>query len=138
MAFVFNELAEAIVDLIFKKFGPPPAPLAVRAQEVSDALTKASALMDELRAEVDARTALVDSLAAKTREAERRSVEALQRADLTEEQARAVDAYLDRALQVQLGKVEHKARRREWGLAIVGGLIVGVGSILIAHFLFGF
>jgi len=140
--FLSNELAETIVQLILKRFGPPPAPLAVRAQEVSDALTKAGSLMDELRAEVDARTALIDSLAAKTQDAERRSTDALRRADLNEEQAKAVDAYLDRALGVQLGLAERKARRREWGLATLGGLIVGlvvgVGSILIAHFLFGF
>ena len=121
MEFLSNELAETIVQLILKRFGPPPAPLAVRAQEVSDALTKAGSLMDELRAEVDARTALIDSLAAKTQDAERRSTDALRRADLNEEQAKAVDAYLDRALGVQLGLAERKARRREWGLATLGG-----------------
>jgi hypothetical protein len=120
MAFMFNAATDALAELIAKRFGPPPAPLAVRAQEVSDALTKAGALMEELRTEVDARTALIDSLAARTQDAERRSADALLRADLNEEQAKAVDAYLDKALQVQLGAVERKAKRREWGLATLG------------------
>jgi F0F1-type ATP synthase membrane subunit b/b' len=135
---VFGILFEELADLFFKRFGPPPAPLAVRAQEVSDALTNAQTLFADLEAEVEARTALVEALTNKAQAAERRADDALRRADLSEEQAKAVDAYLGRALKVQLGTVERKARRREWGLATLVGLIVGLASILIAHFLFGF
>ena len=129
---------EEIADLLFKRLGPPPAPLAVRAQEVSDALTKARTLFADLETEVEARTALVEALTTKAQDAERRADDALRRADLSEEQAKAVDAYLGRAVKVQLDTVERKARRREWGLATLVGLIVGVASILIAHFLLDF
>lgn len=139
---LFDDLAvQAIAELlepIFKRFGPPPEPLAVRAQEISDALTRAGTLFAELQTEIDARTALIDSLAAKAKDAEGRAEEAIRRADLSEEQAKAVDAYLDRALKSELAKAERKSIRREWGLAIIGGLIIGVISILVAHFLFGF
>lgn len=118
--------------------GPPPAPLAERAQEVSDALIKVGALIAELQAEVAARTALIESLATKAQDAEHRADEALRRADLSEEEAKAVDAYLSKALTVQLSEVERKSRRREWGLATLGALIIGVIAILISHFLFGF
>jgi DNA repair exonuclease SbcCD ATPase subunit len=132
------ELVEDLIQRITRRFGPPPEPLAARAQEVSDTLTKAAAMFAELQAEIDARTALIDSLAAKARDAESRAEEAIRRADLSEEQAKAVDAYLERALKAELAKVERKSRRREWGLAIIGGLVIGIISILIAHFLFGF
>jgi VIT1/CCC1 family predicted Fe2+/Mn2+ transporter len=142
MAFIFGEVVESLMELILKRFGPPPPPLAVRAQEVSDALTKARALMQELQAEVEARTALMDSLAAETQEAEHRSAEAILRAGISEEEAKAVDSQLDRAIQARLSTLERKARRREWGLATAGGLIVGlvvgVGSILLVHVFFGF
>lgn len=115
-----------------------PAPLAERAQEVSDALLRVGALIAELQAEVEARMILIDSLAARAKDAEYRADEALHRANLSEEEAKAVDAYLNRALTVQLGEVERKSRRREWGLATLGALIIGVIAILISHFLFGF
>jgi hypothetical protein len=82
-------------------------PLAT-GQEASDALAKAGALFAELQAEVKARRALMESLAAKIQDAERRADEALHRADLNEEQAKSVDAYLDRALKVPLDTVERK------------------------------
>src|SRR5262245_11483618 len=111
----------ALVELVFRGlFAPQPEPLAVRAQEVSDVLTKAGALMGELQAEVQARMDLMNSLTAQTEEAERRSGEAILRAGLNEEQAKAVDSQLDRALQARLSALEQKARRREWGLATVG------------------
>jgi VIT1/CCC1 family predicted Fe2+/Mn2+ transporter len=135
-----------LVEVIFRwLLGIPPEQpesLAARAGEVSDALAKARALMEEMQAEVQARMDLIDSLAAETQEAERRSAEATLRAGLNEEQAKAVDFQLDRALQARLGTLERKAQRREWGLATAGGLIVGlvvgVGSILLVHYLFGF
>jgi DNA repair exonuclease SbcCD ATPase subunit len=136
------DLFGGLVEYILKRFGPPPEPLAERAQEVSDALARARALMEELQAEVQARMDLINSLADETEDAERRSAEAALRAGLSEEQANAVDFQLDRALQARLGTLEQKARRREWGLAVAGGLvvglIVGVGSILLVHFVFGF
>jgi predicted nucleic acid-binding Zn-ribbon protein len=133
-AYLIAELIERIV----KRFGPPPEPLAARAQEVSDALVRAGALFAELQTEIDARTALIDSLASKAQDAEGRAEDAIRRADLSEEQAKAVDAYLERALKSELAKVERSSRLREWGLAVVGGLVIGIASILISHFLFGY
>lgn len=139
---MLEDAVGGLVELILKRFGQPPGPLEVRAQEVSDALARARALMEELQAEVQARTDLMNALAAQIQEAERRSEEAILRAGLNEEQAKAVDTQLNRALQARLSTLERKARRREWGLAMIGGLIVGlvvgVGSILIVHFVFGF
>jgi hypothetical protein len=138
LRFVLGAPGGLVSDYLMKQLGPPPAPLAVRAQEVSNALSKAGELLDELQADVLARTALIDSLAAKTQDAERRADEALTRADLSESEAKAVDAFLDRALKLRLAEVERNARRREWGIGTLVALIVGVGSILIAHFAFGF
>jgi len=132
-------LLEPILNWLF---GIKPEPLAVRAQEVSDALGKTRALMEELQAEVQVRMDYMNSFSAQIEEAERCSAEVRLRAGLNEEQAQAVDAQLERALQARLSTLERKARRREWGLAMIGGLIiglvVGVASILIVHFVFGF
>jgi len=127
-----------ISDYLKEILGRPPAPLAVRAQEVSTALSRASQLLDELQSEVQARTAVIDSLVAKTQDAERRAGEALTRADLSESEAKAVDAFLDRALKLQLAEAERKARGREWVIGTMVTLVIGIGSILIAHFAFGF
>jgi len=123
-----------IDDYIKKRFGPPPAPLAVRAQEVSDALIRTGQLIDELQAEVKARMALIENLARQVQDADKRADEALRRAKLSEEDAKAVDAYLNRAVS----EAEARSRRREWGLATFAGLLIGVGAIVIARFLFGF
>jgi hypothetical protein len=127
------------IDGYIKKwFGPPPAPLAVRAQEVSDSLIRTGELIDELQAEVKARMTLIEGLASQARDAEQRAADALSRANLSEEQAKAVDAFLDRAVKLQIDESEGRSRRREWGLATFGGLVIGVAAIAIAHFLLGF
>jgi methyl-accepting chemotaxis protein len=115
-----------------------PQPLVERARQVTDALTKASELVDELKAEVEARSAIIQSLASQTKEAEQRTEDAIRRAHLTEEEARAVDSYLDRTVANRLAEFEKRAKKREWALATIVALIVGVASILIAHFLFRF
>lgn len=119
-------------------FGRDNAPLAERAQGVTDALTKAGELLEELQTEVKARSAIIDGLASQTKEAEQRAEDAVRRAALNEEQAKAVDAYLDRALKNRLTELDRTASRREWVIGTVVCLIVGIASILIAHFLFGF
>jgi hypothetical protein len=130
--------ATAIDDYIKEWLGPPPAPLVVRAQEVSDALIRVAELVDELQAEVNARMALIESLTSKAQHAEQRADDALRRASLNEEEAKAIDTYLDRAVKVQISESERRSRRREWGLATLGGLVIGAGAIVIVHFLFGF
>jgi polyhydroxyalkanoate synthesis regulator phasin len=118
--------------------GRDNVPLAERAQEVTDALTKAGELLEELQTEVKARSVIIDGLASQTKEAEQRAEDAVRRAALNEEQAKAVDAYLDRALKNRLTELERTAGRREWVIGTVVCLIVGIASILFAHFLFGF
>jgi predicted nucleic acid-binding Zn-ribbon protein len=74
--------------------------------------------------------------------AERRAEEAAQRAHLNEQEVQAVDAQIERTLEKGLTKLEKSSRRREWGLgtvvALIIGLIVGVGSILLVRVIFGF
>jgi tetrahydromethanopterin S-methyltransferase subunit F len=57
-------------------------------------------------------------------------------------QTEAIDTLLVSALKTRVGELERNARRREWGLAtivaLIIGLVVGVVSIMIAHFAFGF
>lgn len=83
-------------------------------------LGTASALFDDLQAETGARAAVVEALAAKAQDAERRAEYAIRCADLREEEAKAVGAFLDRALMARLAYLERKARRREWILATMG------------------
>ncbi len=127
-----------MANLLRKRFGPSGATLEERAQEVSEALSNAAELLDELQAEVRLRSVIIKQLGEQTAEAERRSEDAVRRAALDEEEAKAVDAYLDRTLQTRLRELEKKAKRREIVLGTVVALAVGVGSILISHYLFGF
>lgn len=121
---------------------PEPDPLDVRAHEVGTAPQRARDLLGELQSEVAARAAIIDSLATQTEQAEQRAAESSARAGLTEKESEAVDALLMRALKTRLAELERSARRREWGLAtivaLIIGLIVGVASILISRFAFGF
>jgi putative transposase len=41
-------------------------------------------------------------------------------------------------LEARLGALERQARRREWMLATVVALIIGVAAILVSHYLVGF
>jgi predicted nucleic acid-binding Zn-ribbon protein len=133
----------AVADLL-RLFRPDAEhdPLDVRAREVGEALQRARDLLDELQSEVTARAAIIESLATQTVQAEQRAAEASERAGLSEKASEAVDALLVSAMKTRLGELERTARRREWGLAtivaLIIGLIVGVASILISHFAFGF
>ncbi|MFF4960240.1 hypothetical protein ACFY2Z_24820 [Streptomyces sp. NPDC001222] len=130
--------ADQLTDGLLKRFGPAGAPLEVRAQQVSEALADAAELLDELQAEVKLRSVIIQKLAEQTADAERRSEDAVRRAALDEEEAKAVDAYLDRALRTRLEELERNARRREIVLGTVVALVVGVASILVSHYLLGF
>jgi hypothetical protein len=114
------------------------APLSARTRQVAEALERAGHLVNELEAEVQARSKLIEALAAEAEQAEQRAEDAVRRAAMGEEQAKAVDAYLDRALKNRISSFERSARRREWGLATVVAFIVGIACILVAHFVFGF
>jgi len=116
----------------------PGGPLSDRAREVAEALDKAGRMVQELEAEVRARTEIIEALAAETKDAEQRADQAVERAAMSEKAAKAVDAFLDRALENRIGSFEQSARRREWGLATVVAFIVGIICILVSHYGFGF
>lgn len=131
-----------LIDVLVRLQDPAKPSLAEQAEIVNEALNKARQLFEDLEAEVQARSAIVEHLATEARQAEVRAEEASNRAALNEQEAKAVDQWLDRALQQRLGNLESRARRREWLLATIVasiiGLAVGIGAILIAHFLLGF
>ena len=80
--------------------------------------------------EVQARQAMLEQLIAQSRQYE-------QIASMHKEQAKEV-ADLFRAQAEEVAKTtERKSRRREWGLATLGGFSIGIASILASHFFFG-
>jgi len=81
---------------------------------------------------------VVEALADQADAARERAQQAAQLARLNEEQAAAVNAFLDRLLEARLGTLERQARRREWMLATIVALIIGVAAILVSHYLVGF
>jgi hypothetical protein len=93
------------------------APLEQRAALVADTVTYAVRLLDSLQKEIAARSALVQALAGEVEAAQTQAEHAAQLARLNEEQAAAVNAYLDRLLADRLGTMERHSRRREWVLA---------------------
>jgi hypothetical protein len=113
-------------------------PLEQRAALVADTATYAVRLLDSLQKEIAARSAVVQALAGEVEAARTQAEHAAQLARLNEEQAAAVNAFLDRLLAARLGAMERHARRREWVLATVVALIIGVASILVSHYLAGF
>ena len=129
---------DQLADVLLKRFGPAGAPIEVRAQQVRDALVSASELLDELQAEVKLRSVIIEKLGEQRVEAEQRTADALLRASMSEEEARAVDSLVDRVLQTRLKELERNARRREWTIGTAVALVVGVASILASHFAFGF
>jgi hypothetical protein len=114
------------------------APLEQRAALVADTASYAVRLLDSLQKEIAARSAIVQALAGEVAAAQTQAEHAAQLARMNEEQAAAVNAFLDRLLETRLGALERQARRREWILATVVALIIGVSAILVSHYLVGF
>lgn len=114
------------------------SPLEQRAALVAETVTYAGRLLDSLQREIAARSAIVQALADEVEASKTEAEHAAQLAQLNDQQARAVNAYLDRLLAARLDTMERHARRREWTLATIVALAVGVASILAAHFLVGF
>jgi hypothetical protein len=131
----------SLVNVAVKLQDPATPSLTEQAQMVSEALNNVRQLFEDLEAEVKARSAVVERLTGEAYQAEVRAEEALKRASLNEQEAKAVDAWLDRALQRRLSELERTARRREWLLATIIssiiGLAVGVIAIVFAHFFLG-
>jgi hypothetical protein len=106
-----------------------------RAQRAFAALQEATELVEEIRAELDARMALLqgvrDQLEQTTREVDNMRV--LANAD--PETLRIANQYFDAALENRLGSLEGRARKREIFLATIVGLLVGVVAIAVAHYM---
>jgi len=105
--------------------------LPERAKRAAQALHEAITLVEELRAELDARTALLHDL---TRDAEEQRQQAHDIAVLDQmdaETADSVNRLIDRMLQRRLSDLERGTKRREWLLAtVVSGLVALVMGVL--------
>lgn len=112
--------------------------------DVGEALAANAALFYELEAELKARTAALDALAAEAEAAELRANEARSRAAIGEKAAQAVDAYLERALERRIAEQERAGHRWDvkiliWSVVLSGvvGLTVGVAAIPVWDWLHG-
>jgi len=126
-------------SILFNKMRPhrTEQAFALQVQEVSNALARAGALIDQLQARLRDGWDHIESLEVQIQDAQQRADDALHRADLGEEQAKAIEACFDRLLKARLDTAEGKARRREWFLATLVALIVGLATIVIARYLPG-
>lgn len=124
--------------ILWKEGDKATARVAARTAGVTDTRADADRLLAELQAEVKARSTILEHLTARIEEAEQRAEDAGRRAALNEEQAQAVDTYLNRTLENRLTRLERSARRREWLIGTVIALIVGIAAILVTRFAYGF
>lgn len=104
------------------------------AKRVEAETAEITASLDEqlaqAEAEVRARQAKLDELVAKSKQYE-------QTAAMNEEQAQAVAQFFRLQVEEVTDRVEQTTRRREWGLATIGGFTVGILTILAAHLFLG-
>jgi signal transduction histidine kinase len=112
--------------------------LSVRARRAGQALQEATVLVEELKTELDARTALLEDIRRQVEKTNRRAEDMEQLARVDDETTRILNRYFDEALKSRLGDLEHGAKRREWLLGTIGALLFGIIAILLSHYLFGF
>ena len=112
--------------------------LSGRAAQASIALQEAVQLYEELRVELEARTALLEDVKRQVADTSRRAQEIEQLTRVDEETTRILNRYFDEALSRRLRDLEHGSRRREWLLGTFGALACGIIAILVAHYLFGY
>jgi hypothetical protein len=111
--------------------------LPERAKRAAESLQEATRLVEELKDELDARTRLLEDVKRQVTETTERAEEMETLGQVDEQTTRILNKYFDEALQTRLHKLERSAQRREWLLATVGAVPVGVLVILVAHYLFG-
>jgi hypothetical protein len=112
--------------------------LSTRAIQASIALQEATQLVEELRAELEARTTLLDDVKRQVADASQRAQEIEKLTQVDEETTQILNRYFDEALSKRLSNLEQGSRRREWLLGTFGALASGVIAILVAHYMFGF
>jgi hypothetical protein len=112
--------------------------LPERAEHAAEVLQEATTLVQDLQAELAARTALLEEVKRRAAETSRR-VEDLERlSHVDDETTRAFNNLLDEALKRRLEDLERGARQREWFIGTVVAVVVGVVAILVSHFVLGF
>jgi hypothetical protein len=112
--------------------------LSGRAAQASIALQEATQLYEELRVELEARTALLEDVKRQVADTSRRAQEIEKLTRVDEETTQILNRYFDEALSRRLRDFERDSRRREWLLGTLGALACGVIAILAAHYLFGY
>ena len=112
--------------------------LPERAKHAASVLQEATTLVEELQAELTARTALLEDVKRQVAETNQRAAEMKKLSHVDEETTRILNKYFDEALKSRLETLEYGARRREWLLGTVGALAFGIIAILFAHFVLGF
>lgn len=112
--------------------------LSRRAAQASIALQEAMQLYEELRVELEARTALLEDVQRQVADTSKRAQEIEKLTKVDEETTQILNRYFDEALSRRLRDLEHGSRRREWLLGTFGALACGIVAILAAHYLFGY
>jgi hypothetical protein len=109
-----------------------------RAKRAAQVLQEAITLVEELKSELDARTALLASIKRQAAEATERATDMAKLSHVDEETTRVLNKYFDEALKSRLEALERGARGREWLIGTVLAVVAGVVAILVAHFALGF
>jgi hypothetical protein len=109
-----------------------------RAKRAAQVLQEAITLVEELKSELDARTALLASIKRQAAEATERATDMAKLSHVDEETTRVLNKYFDEALKSRLEVLERDARGREWLIGTVVAVVAGIVAILVAHFALGF
>jgi predicted nuclease with TOPRIM domain len=112
--------------------------LPERAKHAARALQEAVTLVEDLRSELDARTALLEDIRRQVAEATERASDMEKLSHVDEETTRLLNKYFDEALKSRLAALERGARGREWFIGTVVALVIGVGVILLSNYVLGF
>jgi hypothetical protein len=109
-----------------------------RAKHAAQVLQEATTLVEELQAELTARTALLEDVRRQVAETTERAADMARLSAVDEETTRVLNKYFDEALKHRLGELEHSARGREWLIGTVVAVAIGILAILFSHFVLGF
>ena len=109
--------------------------LPERVKCAARALKEVTVLVEDLKTELSARTALLDNLKQQEADTAQRAAD-MDKFD--EDTKRILNNLVDSALKGRLNEIEQSTRRREWFIGTVIAAAVGVIAILISHIVFGF
>jgi hypothetical protein len=109
-----------------------------RARHAAEVLQQATRLVEELQAELTARTALLEDVKRQAEQAAKRAGDMEKLSSVDDETTRILNTYFDEALKHRLEVLERVSRQREWFIGTVVAMAVGVIAILCAHYFLGF